>query len=335
MKIAIDAMGAEKGINIVIEGTLKAINENSQIEAILGENKKKIEDKVEEFHLKKFPFIIKHASQVVSMNDFAISSLKKKRDSSINVALDILKRGEADALVSAGNTGAVMAASLLKIGRLRGVERPCLAVLLPTIVEDKRVVLLDAGANVSSRANHLFQFAIMGSVYVYRILKEKEPRVGLLNIGEEENKGNDLAIQTFKLLKQSSLNFVGNIEGRDITSGKVDVVICDGFIGNIILKFAEGFAKTTLSIVNREIKKSLLKTEKKDYSLLLLKNLNKSFDYAEYGGVPLLGVNKTCIIAHGASSSKAIKNAILTAYEFSKVEINKYIEKALTENKPY
>jgi len=335
MKIAIDAMGAEKGINIVIEGTLKAINENSQIEAILVGDKKKIEDKVEEFHLKKFPFIIKHASQVVSMNDFAISSLKKKRDSSINVALDILKRGEADALVSAGNTGAVMAASLLKIGRLRGVERPCLAVLLPTIVEDKRVVLLDAGANVSSRANHLFQFAIMGSAYVYKILKEKEPRVGLLNIGEEENKGNDLVIQTFKLLKQSSLNFVGNIEGRDITSGKVDVVICDGFIGNIILKFAEGFAKTTLSIVNREIKKSLLKIEKKDYSLLLLKKLNKSFDYAEYGGVPLLGVNKTCIIAHGASSSKAIKNAILTAYEFSKVEINKYIEKALTENKPY
>jgi len=332
MKIVIDAMGAEKGINIAIEGTLKAIEENSRIEAILVGDKKKIEEEAKKFHLKKSPFLVRDASQVVSMSDFAIASLKKKRDSSINVALDILKRGEADALVSAGNTGAVMAASLFKIGKLKGVERPCLAVLFPTIVKDKRVILLDVGANVASRANHLFQFAIMGSAYAYKILKEKEPRIGLLNIGEEENKGNDLIMQTFKLLKRSSLNFAGNIEGGDITSGKVDVAVCDGFVGNIILKFAEGLAKTALNVVNREIKKGLPHI-KRDYSTALLKELSKSFDYAEYGGVPLLGINKTCIIAHGASSSKAIKNAILTAYEFSKVEINRYIKEALAKDK--
>jgi len=302
MKIVIDAMGAEKGINIVIEGTLKAIEENSRIEAILVGDKKKIEEEAKKFHLKRSPFLVRDASQVVSMSDFAIASLKKKRNSSINVALDILKRGEADALVSAGNTGAVMAASLFKIGKLKGVERPCLAVLFPTIVKDKRVVLLDVGANVTSRANHLFQFAIMGSAYAYKILKEKEPRIGLLNIGEEENKGNDLVMQTFKLL-------------------------------NIILKFAEGLAKTALNVVNREIKKGLPYI-KRDYSTALLKKLSKSFDYAEYGGAPLLGINRTCIIAHGASSSKAIKNAILTAYEFSKVEINRYIKEALAKDKP-
>lgn len=333
MRIVIDAMGTEKGVNMVVEGTLKAIEENPQIEAILVGDREKIEKEVKKFHLNESPFLVRHASQVVSMNDFALTSLKKKKDSSINVALDILKRGEADALVSAGNTGVVMTASLFKIGKLRGVERPCLTVVFPTIIKDKRVVLLDVGANVASRANHLFQFAIMGSVYACKILKEKKPSVGLLNIGEEENKGNDLIIQTFKLLKQSSLNFVGNIEGGDITSGKVEVAVCDGFVGNIILKFAEGFAKTTLNIVNREIKKGLPEV-KRVYSPTLLKELSKSFDYAEYGGAPLLGINRTCIVAHGASSSKAIKNAILTAYEFSKAEINKYIEEALAEDKP-
>ena len=220
-----------------------------------------------------------------------------------------------------------MAASLLKLGRIKGVNRPCLAAIFPTLNGEK-VVLLDVGANVDCKPVHLFQFALMGSIYAHKVFKKRSPRIALLNVGSEENKGNDLLIETFKLLKGSSLNFVGNIEGKDITSGKVEVIVCDGFVGNVILKFAERFATTTLSIVRKKIKRSLLGLGGL-LSQWRLKEINSILDYAEYGGVPLLGINGICVIAHGASSSKAIKNAILASFEFGRMGVNKDIGNAL------
>jgi len=330
MRIAVDAMGTEKGIGIVIKGSLEAIKENPQIQVSLVGDKDKIEEEIAKLGLDNVPFSIVHASQIIKMNDAPIVSLKSKKNSSVSVALDLLKEGGVDALVSAGNTGAVMTLSLLKLGRVKGVKRPCLAAIFPTI-DGGKIILLDVGANVDCKPYHLFQFAIMGSIYAYKVLKKRAPRVGLLNIGTEENKGNKLTLKTFRLLKDSSLNFVGNIEGRDITSGKVEVVVCDGFVGNVILKFAESFARTTLSVVNIGAKKALFGLGRiitRGWQGYLKRNL----DYAEYGGVPLLGVNGVCMIAHGASSSKAIKNAILASFEFAKAGINRHIERALIKS---
>ena len=331
MRIAVDAMGAERGIGIVVEGAIRAVQEAPQIEIILVGDKVKIEEEIRFSHFKEVPFSIVHAPQIVKMTDSATASLKEKKNSSIAVALNLLTQKKAEALVSAGNTGAVMTASLFKLGKLKGVKRPCLAAVFPTL-NGKKVVLLDVGANVDCRPYHLVQFAMMGSIYAYKILRIRTPRVGLLSIGEEENKGNDLVLQAFKLIKESSLNFVGNIEGRDITSGKVEIVVCDGFIGNIILKFAEGFAKTVLSLVNEGARSSLAGLGG-ILSRGWLMQVNKNLDYAEYGGVPLLGVNGVCVIAHGASSNKAIKNAILESFQFAKEKINHHIERVLARNR--
>ena len=327
MRIALDAMGVEKGIGMVIEGAEKAVESNPQIEVILVGDKKRIEDELNRYGHKRMPFSIVHAPEVVEMTDLPSIAAKTKKGSSIAVALDLLKKGKAEALVSAGNTGAVMATSLLKLGKLKGVKRPSLAVIFPTL-NGKRVVILDVGANVDCKPYHLLQFAFMGSIYAQKVLKKRRPRVGLLSIGEEDNKGNRLVIQTSKLLKGASLDFVGNIEGRDIASGAVEVVVCDGFVGNIILKFAEGFAKTTLTIINKEIEKSLPEVG----SLLskrLFDQVKKDLDYAEYGGVPLLGIKGVCVIAHAASSSKAVKNAIFASFEFANKKINQHIERVL------
>lgn len=327
MRVAVDAMGTEKGVGIVIEGALSAIEENPEIEVTLVGEEASIQDKIKSFSSAQVPFSIIHAPQVIEMSDSATASLKTKRNSSISVAVDLVKEGKVDGLVSAGNTGAVMATSLLKLGKVGGVKRPCLAAVFPTMDESK-VVILDVGANVDCRPEHLFQFAVMGSIYAYKVLKRRRPRVGLLSIGAEENKGNELVLQTHKLLRQSSLRFVGNIEGGDITGGNVEVVVCDGFVGNIILKFAEGLARMALAIVDEELK-SVLPGLAGMVSGRYLERLEKDLDYAEYGGVPLLGVKGVCVIAHGASSSKAIKNAILASFQYAQGRINQDIETAL------
>lgn len=327
MKVAVDAMGAEKGIGTVIEGALLAMAENPEIQIILVGDEEKIREEIKKRELSQSPFSIVAAPQVVTMKDPATAPLKEKKNSSIAVGLELIKEGKVEAFVSAGNTGAVMATSLVKLGKLRGVIRPCLAAIFPTF-NGKEVVLLDVGANVDCKPNHLLQFAVLGSIYAGRVLKIKDPKVALLNIGSEENKGNDLIIEAFKLLKDSPLNFVGNIEGKDITSGQVEVVVCDGFVGNVILKFAEGFAITALNIMNKELRKSFLGMGGV-LSRHWLKKIGLSLDYAEYGGVPLLGVRGICIIAHGASSSKAIKNAVIASYRFSRAGINRGIEATL------
>lgn len=327
MRIALDAMGVEEGIGMVIEGAEKAVESNPQIEVILVGDKKRTEDELTRYGHKRVPFSIIHAPEVVEMTDSPSIAAKTKKGSSIAVALDLLKKGKVGALVSAGNTGAVMATSLLKLGKLEGVKRPCLAVIFPTL-DGRRVIILDVGANVDCKPYHLLQFAFMGSIYAQKVLKKRRPRIGLLSIGEEDNKGNHLVIQTSKLLQESSLNFVGNIEGRDITGGAVEVVVCDGFVGNIILKFAEGFAKTTLAIIGKEMEKSLPEIGSV-LSRRLFDQVKKDLDYAEYGGVPLLGIKGVCVIAHAASSSKAVKNAILASFEFANKKINQHIERVL------
>jgi len=327
VRVAVDAMGTEKGVGIVIEGALSAIEENPEIEVTLVGDEARIQHKIKSFSSTQVPFSIIHAPQVIEMSDSATASLKTKRNSSISVVVDLVKEGKVDGLVSAGNTGAVMATSLLKLGKVGGVKRPCLAAVFPTMDESK-VVILDVGANVDCRPEHLFQFAVMGSIYAYKVLKRRKPRVGLLSIGAEENKGNELVLQTHKLLRQSSLRFVGNIEGGDITGGNVEVVVCDGFVGNIILKFAEGLARTALVIVDEELKSVFLERGGM-VSGRSLERLKKDLDYAEYGGVPLLGVKGICVIAHGASSSKAIKNAILASFQYVQGRINQDIETAL------
>lgn len=331
MRVAVDAMGTEKGVGIAIEGALKAIEENSEIEVTLVGDEMRIEDKIKSLCPGESPFSIIHAPEVIEMADPAAASLKTKKKSSISVAVDLIKDGKVDGLVSAGNTGAVMASSLLKLGKVEGVKRPCLAAVFPTL-DGGKVVILDVGANVDCRPEHLFQFAVMGSIYAYKVLKRRKPRVGLLSVGAEENKGNELVLQSHRLLRQSSLNFVGNIEGADITGGGVEVVVCDGFVGNIILKFAEGLARTALSIVDKELKSVFLGLR----GMVLgewPERLKRDLDYAEYGGVPLLGVRGVCVIAHGASSSKAIKNAILASFQYGQGRINQHIEIALAKTR--
>lgn len=327
MRIAVDAMGAEQGIEIVIEGALEALKTKRELEIILVGKEEEIKEKLREKRVLPSPFSLVHAPEVIGMEESPTFALKNKKNSSISVGFDLLKGGKVEGMVSAGNTGAVVACALLKLGRLEGVKRPCLAVVLPTQTQ-RRIILLDVGANIDSKPIHLYQFAVMGSIYAYKVLKVRSPRVGLLNVGTEEGKGTELIKETYTFLKDSSLNFVGNIEGKDITSGKVDVAVCDGFIGNIILKFAEGFAEVSLGIIEKETQKAFLGLGGLFYGRTL-RRIRKDLDYAEYGGAPLLGVEGVCVIAHGASSSKAIKNAILASFDFVKSRLNEHIKNAL------
>ncbi len=330
MKIAVDAMGTEKGTVIAIKGSYAAIKENPEIQITLVGKEEKIEAEIEKMQLDKVFFSIAPAPEVISMDDSVVVALKEKKNSSISVGINLVRKGKANAFVSAGNTGAIMAISLITLARLKGVTRPCLAALIPTFSQ-KEVILVDVGANVECKPIHLFQFSVMGSIYAREVLNIENPKVALLNIGSEENKGGDTLIETFKMLKNSPLNFTGNIEGKDITSGKVDVVVCNGLVGNIVLKFAEGLAKTAIDIINKVTPKN---TRDVIYfrGSRLFEKIKSTLDYAEYGGVPLLGVNGVCVIAHGASSSKAIKNAIITSYQFSQSKTNKSIENTLKIN---
>ena len=267
---------------------------------------------------------INHASEVVAMDESPSFAIRKKKDSSIVKAISLLKDGEVDAVVTAGNTGACVAAATVYLKLIPGIERAALACPLPT--PDGVCLLLDVGATVDSSAENLFQFAIMGNIYAKKIMGKENPRIGLLNIGEESSKGNQTVKKTYELLKNSNLNFVGNIEGRDIFSGKIDVAVCDGFVGNILLKSVEGFAETLEALLKKEIEKRIL------YRLgaLFIKKAYRIFkdktDYASYGGAPLLGIGGYCIKAHGASSSNAIKNSILVAEKEVRTGVNEEIQ---------
>jgi phosphate acyltransferase len=266
----------------------------------------------------------------VDMHDSPATVFRRKKDSSIRVANELVKKGEASAVISAGHTGAAMSTSLFVLGRIEGVERPAIATFMPTIMGAS--ILLDMGANVDCKPNHLLQFAVMGDVYARYLLKNPNPRVGLLSIGEEETKGNELTKEAFKLLSETSLNFIGNVEGRDVMSGKADVIVCDGFIGNVVLKVSEAVAEAIGTFLRKDIDESLI--SKLGYLLMrpAFNSLKRRVDYAEYGGAPLVGINGISIISHGRSSDRAIKNAIRVAAELATSEVNKRIRADIGKN---
>ncbi|MCP4339963.1 MAG: phosphate acyltransferase PlsX [Desulfobulbaceae bacterium] len=324
MQIALDAMGGDNGSEELIAGALLAVRQADLSVSLVGNEEllnKYLENLAPDSKTAKLVKIV-HSSQVIDMNEHPVDAIRKKKDASIMVAFDLVRRGEADAAVSAGNSGATLAAATRKLGRLSGISRPGIASIFPTL--KKPVVLMDIGANVDCRAQHLFQFGVMAAAFS-RINDVANPRVGLLSIGEETGKGNSLIKETFPLLEKSSLNFIGNVEGRDVFQGEVDVIVCDGFVGNVCLKVSEGLAEAAMQMLRDEIVKSF----RAKIGYLLARHAFKSFkkrvDYAEYGGAPLLGIDGIGIICHGQSSSHAIKNAILEAAKMAKGNINKDI----------
>lgn len=326
MRIAIDAMGGDNAPAAVVEGAVLAAREPG-VNIILVGQSILVEEELQKFAPYPDNISIHHASEVVEMDDSPAVTIRKKKESSINIAVKLVAEGKADAIISAGNTGAVVCAVTLGLRLLEGVERPGIAIVYPTLTGNTLVI--DAGANIEPKPYHLLQYAIMGEMYARYILHKKNPDVGLLNIGQEESKGTDFIKECHKLLTKSNINFIGNVEGRDIFKGKSDVMVCDGFIGNIVLKVTEGVAEA----IGQFLKHELTKTAITKLAAFMGKDafiaLKKRLDYSEYGGAPLLGVNGNCIICHGSSGAEAIKNAIRVAGEFSKHNVNKHIVEAI------
>ena len=283
---------------------------------------------LERRNTRSLPIELVHASESVTMEDDAAKSFRRKRDSSIRVAARLVREGQADGMVSAGNTGAVMTTAKIVLGALEGVDRPALAQVFPTS-KGRAAVMLDVGANVDSKPAHLEQFGVMGEIYYRVIFGQARPRVGLLSIGSEDHKGNDLTREAFPLLKRLPLNFVGNVEGRDLYNGRVDVIVCDGFIGNVGLKISEGLVEAVTSLLKESLSKTLSSKVGYVLSRKAFREFKKRVDYSEYGGAPLLGVRGVCLIAHGGSNANAIKNAIRVAAEFAEGGVNEKIQQEL------
>lgn len=318
VRIAVDAMGGDSAPVVEVEGALDAVREAAgRIEVVLVGQERAISAELAKHDSQGLPISIVHADEVITMGESPATAIRRKRGASIVVAADLHSRGEVDGLVGAGNTGAVVAASLFGLGMLQNVRRPAIASMFPTI--DRPSVVLDVGASIDSRPSDLLEFAAMGDVYAHYLLARDEPRVGLMNIGEESTKGSELTQETYKLLEASPLNFVGNVEGRSLLRGRADVVVADGFVGNVMLKLVEGVL---------DILTNVLKGAGADKGLDMIK---RQFDYAEYGGAPLLGVNGVVIIAHGRSSAKAIKNAVNVAARFVDIDLDGKIVERLKQ----
>ena len=313
MKIVLDAMGGDNIPTVPIKGAAEAIEQfEKDFDLVLVGDETLINRQLEAYpDLNHDRIEVVHAAEVVEMGESPSTAIRKKKDSSIVVGVDLVAEKKAQAFISAGNTGAVMAAGLRGLGRIGGISRPGICIVFPTT--KKSCVLLDVGANVDSKPIQLLHFALMGSIYSEKIIGIRKPRVGLLNIGEEPSKGDELSVATYKLLSKSSLNFIGNVEGNDIFESVADVVVCDGFVGNVVLKFSEKLLSLIVSQLRSRIKANPLAA----LGFLLLKpvfeGMKKTFDYAEYGGAPLLGIDGTLIICHGGSSPRAICNAIKSA----------------------
>jgi len=325
-KIAVDAMGGDFGPEPIMEGLISALKQNNNFTAIAVGKKDELESLIPANFTSRIDIL--DTDDVISMHDSATDALKRK-DSTIYKAIDLVRNGEADAVVSAGHSGASMSLATLRIGRIKGVSRPAIATLMPTS-ENQNTLVLDVGANVDSDAKNLFEFAVMGQVYAHDVLNLDEPIVGLLSNGEEESKGNEVTKEAYKLISQIP-NFAGNVEGSDIFKGTVDVVVCDGFVGNILLKTAEGVADTIGKIIKKNLKRSLISIAGAVLMRKVFKNLKVRVDYAEYGGAPLLGVKAPVIIAHGKSNPKAIQNAIFQAINAASSNLNNDIEQRLAQ----
>jgi len=330
MKIAVDAFGGDNAPVEVVKGAVMAVNK-FDCDVVLVGNENKISSLLENEEYPKDRISIKHASEVVENDDKATLSVRKKKDSSMIVALNLVKDGEADAVVSAGNTGAYLTAAFMVLGRIPGIKRPALAPCMPN--KNGMSVIIDSGANVDCKPEYLVQFAHMGSIYCENVLGVKSPKVGLVNIGVEEKKGNALVKETYALLKEEKdINFIGNVEAREVPGGPADVLVCDGFSGNIVIKLIEGVAITLFDMLKEAFYKNPLT---KVAAMILkpgLKTIKKSMDASEYGGAPLLGVDGPVIKAHGNSNAKAIHNAIKSAMLFAETNVNEKIREFLNSS---
>ncbi len=329
MKIAVDAMGGDYAPSEIVKGAVEAAR-NYNIGVILVGNEKIIREELAAYNTQNPDISVVHATEIIEMGEQPAVALRRKKDSSIVVGTRLVKEKHADAIVSAGSTGAAMGAALLGLGRIKGIDRPAIASLIPTL--KGRLLLLDVGANSESKPTNLLQFGIMGEIYAQKIMGCPKPKVALLNIGEEETKGNELYIESYRLLKKANLNFTGNIEGREITSGVADVVVCDGFVGNIVLKFGEGLATDLMIMIKEELRKNIFVKIGAALIFTQAKGLRKKIDYAETGGAPLLGVNGVCIICHGSSHARAITNAIRVAKECVERSVVECIRESVCDN---
>jgi glycerol-3-phosphate acyltransferase PlsX len=326
--IALDAMGSDRAPRPEIEGAIQAARHYGVRVALVGPEAALRAELSRYSAASGLPIDIVHASEVITMDDKAMQAVRAKRDSTMRVGLRLVREGRAAGFITAGNTGAAMATAKMVLGAIPGVDRPALAAVFPTAVGTV-AILLDVGANVDCKPQNLEQFAVMGEIYFRSMFGTRRPRIGLLSIGEEETKGNELTREAFQLLKQLPLNFVGNVEGRDLYGGQVDVIVADGFVGNVVLKTSEGVA----NLVRATLKESLKATITRQVGYLLSRSafsdFKKRLDHTEYGGAPLLGVKGVCFITHGSSNANAIKNAIRVAAEFADRRINGKIEKEL------
>lgn len=329
MKIAVDAMGGDHGPGPIVEGAAQAVKE-LDVHVVLVGDRQQLTAQVARFPRAGGRLTVAHAPQVVEMHESPAQVARKKRDSSVWIANELVKSGDAQAVVSAGNTGASMVAAFFVLEVIKGVERPAIATTIPTLTGS--AIMLDVGANVDCNAQHLYQFGIMGHEYSKCVFGKPNPRVGLLSIGAEDSKGNEVTKEALKLLKAGPINFIGNVEGRDVYSGGADVIVCDGFIGNVALKISEGLAETFKKMLMKEIAASAL--GRLSYLFLAgpLLRLKRRTDYAEFGGAPLLGVNGVSIICHGRSSAKAIKNAIKRAKDLAERRLHELIRQDIEES---
>ena len=330
MRIAVDAMGGDFAPKEIVRGAVDAAKKYD-CEIVLIGNEQKIRTELQGEDYEALRISIVHAAEVIGMNEHPAEAVRSKKDSSIVVATRLVKEGNCDAVLSAGSTGAAVAAAQLILHRIRGVGRPAIATPMPT--PDGVTLMLDSGANVDSKPEHLVQSAVMGSLYAQYVFGVEHPRVGLLNIGEEETKGNEQAKETYELLAaERNIHFCGNAEGRDVPKGSFDVVVCDGFVGNVVLKFAEGLAKTILGLIKEEVRSGGLMA--KLGALLLvptLRRLGKRLDVREYGGAPLLGVDGCCVIGHGSSDAKSVASAIGATVDYVNGKVLDQIREALAK----
>lgn len=326
-RIALDAMGGDHAPDAIVEGAMQAVSEYPNITVTLVGREEVIREKLGSTVPSRIE--IADAREVVDMTDTALAPLRRKRNSSIRVCANLVAEKKADAMVSAGHTGAAMTSAYKVLGTIEGVSRPALAAILPNA--NGFTVLLDVGANVDAKPAYLREFAVMGHFYAQMIFGLAAPRVGLLSIGEEEGKGNELVKESFRVLKETGLNFIGNAEGRDIFNGNCDVVVCDGFIGNVVLKAGEALGE----MVNKMLRAEVTRTPVRKAGALILKgafsDIKKRMDYSEYGGAPLLGVNGGCIISHGRSNAKAVKNAIRVGRDFAMNRIDTKIREKISD----
>jgi glycerol-3-phosphate acyltransferase PlsX len=328
MKIIVDAMGGDRAPEVVVDGAIKAAREYNIHTELVGEPAR-IESLLKKYKYSVELVSLHPASETIQMSEPAALSIRKKRNSSICVGLNLIKEKKSDAFFSAGNTGAVVCAATLTLGMLPGIERPGIAILVPTL---KGISLLvDVGANIDPKPLHLLQYGLMADPYLYHILDRPNPSVGLLNIGEEATKGTDFVRETHHLLSESRLNFIGNIEGKDIFSGRCDIILCDGFVGNVALKVSESLAETVYRFFKRHLKSNLLGMIGAAFLSASMSRVRKQLDYSEYGGAVLLGVNGVVIIGHGRSDAQAVKNAIRRAKEEIEHKVNDRIIESISK----